>query len=256
MYKILANTIFLGKDIHFLPVCHSSNDIALRLVREKQAMEGTIVVCADQIRGKGQRGNAWETQAGKNLTFSLVLKPDFLDLTEQFYLNMAISNAIRKIFEEYVSDIQVKWPNDLVVPGFGKIGGILIENILGTKGWEYAVVGIGLNINQEVFSAGQATSLKKLTGSEFDLEEIFRLLIIQIEQNYIRLRQHALLPIKQEYLRYLFLWDSWQSFDTKYGTVNGKISGINPLGKLELTLENGEIQFFDFKEIRFPSIGI
>lgn len=217
-------------------------------------MEGTIVVCADQVRGKGQRGNTWETQAGKNLTFSLVLKPDFLDLTEQFYLNMAISNAIRKIFEEYVADIQVKWPNDLVVPGFGKIGGILIENILATKGWEFAIVGIGLNINQEMFSNPKATSLRKLTGSEFDLEEIFRLLIIQIEQNYIRLKQNSLSTIKKEYLRHLYLWDHWQTFDTKSGTIKGRISGIDPQGRLELTLENGELQFFDFKEIRFPGM--
>lgn len=254
MYKILANTIFLGKDIQFLPVCHSTNDIALRLVREKQAMEGTIVICTDQIRGRGQRGNTWETQAGKNLTFSLVLKPDFLDLTDQFYLNMTISNAIRKIFAEYVSDIQVKWPNDLVVPGFGKIGGILIENILGPKRWEFAIVGIGLNINQDLFSNPQATSLRQLTGSEFDLEEIFRLLIFQIEQMYIRLRQNALSAIKRDYLRQLYLWDQWEIFETKTGIHRGKISGIDPQGRLELTLENGELQFFDFKEIRFPGM--
>ena len=254
MYKILANTIFLGKDIHFLPVCHSSNDIALQLVREKQAAEGTIVVCADQVRGKGQRGNTWESQAGKNLTFSLVLKPDFLDLTEQFYLNMAISNAIRKVFEEYVADIQVKWPNDLVVPGFGKIGGILIENILGNRAWEFAIVGIGLNINQEFFSNPGATSLRRLTGSEFELEEIFRLLIIQIEQLYIRLKQNALSTIKRDYLRHLYLWDQWKNFETINGNIKGKITGIDPQGRLELKLENGELQCFDFKEIRFPGL--
>ncbi|MGM0944433.1 MAG: biotin--[acetyl-CoA-carboxylase] ligase [Bacteroidota bacterium] len=254
MYKILANTIFLGKDIHFLSDCHSSNDIALQLVREKRAKEGTIVICANQIKGKGQRGNSWESESGKNLTFSLILQPDFLDVTEQFYLNMAISVAVRRVLSDYLPDIQVKWPNDFVIRGFGKIGGILIENSLGYKSWEFAIVGIGLNINQQAFATVGATSLRLMTGSSFDLEELFRLIITQIEQVYIRLKQAAFALIKKEYLSYLYLWEEWETFETRSGLVKGKISGLDPLGRLELTLENNELQSFDFKEIRFPRI--
>ncbi len=95
MYKILANTLFLGKDIHFLPDCHSTNDITLQAIRQKEVQEGSIFITNHQTRGKGQRGNTWETKPGENLTFSLVLQPRFLDLSEQFLLNIAISNAIR-----------------------------------------------------------------------------------------------------------------------------------------------------------------
>ena len=85
MYKILANTLFLGKDIHFLPDCHSTNDMALQALRQNQAAEGSIFITNHQTRGKGQRGNSWETKPGENLTFSLVLQPRFLDLSEQLF---------------------------------------------------------------------------------------------------------------------------------------------------------------------------
>jgi BirA family biotin operon repressor/biotin-[acetyl-CoA-carboxylase] ligase len=116
MYKILANTIFLGKDVLFLPECHSTNDIALQRIRQGNAKEGSIIICEHQTQGKGQRGNTWEAEKGSNLTFSLVLQPDFLDLSEQFYLNMMVSNAIRRLLHDYVPSLKVKWPNDLVVP--------------------------------------------------------------------------------------------------------------------------------------------
>src|SRR5690606_19490290 len=152
------------------------------LVRQKIAEEGSIVVCNHQTKGKGQRGNIWQSEAGLNLTFSLVLRPDFMDISEQFYLNMTISNSIRRLLHNYLPYLEVKWPNDLIVPGYGKLGGILIENTFSGKEWEYAVVGIGLNINQLDFESSNATSIRKLTGSQFELEEIFRLLITQLEQ--------------------------------------------------------------------------
>ncbi|WP_332911339.1 hypothetical protein [Algoriphagus boritolerans] len=75
----------MGKDVLFLSECHSTNDKAIELIREKVAKEGSVVICDHQTRGKGQRGNTWETQAGQNLTFSLVLQPNFLDVSEQFF---------------------------------------------------------------------------------------------------------------------------------------------------------------------------
>lgn len=252
MYKILANTIFLGKDVHFLPDCHSTNDIALQMVRQKKAGEGTVVICSNQTQGRGQRGNVWVSEPGKNLTLSLVLRPDFLDITEQFQLNMCVSNGIREFLQEYVPDIKVKWPNDLVVPGEGKIGGILIENSISSEGWEYAVVGIGLNINQEKFSLPFATSLKKLTGSEFDLEELFRLLVIRLEQKYIQLKKGKIKEIKTEYLHYLYLKGERKTFGTGEEQFEGRIHGVDPHGKLEIELENGEISTFGFKDICFP----
>lgn len=252
MYKILANTIFLGKDVLFLPECHSTNDTALELIRSGRAKEGFLVTCGHQSRGKGQRGNAWETESGKNLTFSLVLKPNFLDISEQFFLNMMISNSIRKMLQDYLPEIKVKWPNDLVVPERGKIGGVLIENIVGLNGWESAVVGIGLNINQQTFAANTATSLAKITGGQYELQEILRLLIVHIEQGYIGLKKGKMEEVKREYLNHLFLKDNWAVFKVDGKDLEGKITGISSDGKLQLEERSGGLRFFGLKEITFP----
>jgi BirA family biotin operon repressor/biotin-[acetyl-CoA-carboxylase] ligase len=253
MYKILANTLFLGKDIHFLPDCHSTNDIALQALRQKEAYEGSIFITNHQTHGKGQRGNTWETKPGENLTFSLVLQPHFLDLSEQFLLNMAISNAIWQGMQEYIPQLHVKWPNDLVVPGAGKIGGILIENLVGSKGWEYAVVGIGLNINQREFSSPQATSLSLVTGSFYPLEELFKLLITHVEQAYLALKKGKRELLKQEYLRHLYLLNQWAQYRVGEQTLEGKIIGLSEMGNLLLELPSGQQQSFGIKEITFPN---
>ena len=252
MYKILANTIFLGKDVHFLPECHSTNDKALELIRNGRARQGSIVICANQTQGKGQRGNSWDSEAGQNLTFSLILTPEFLDISEQFLLNMVISNAIRNLLQDYLPDLKVKWPNDLVVPGKGKIGGILIENVLSAKNWETAVIGIGLNINQRKFKISSATSLSLITGGHFDLQELFRLLIVHIEQGYVALRKGKNSEIIREYLHNLFLKDQWAKFKENSIEFEGKISGISNAGQIQVTLRDGTMRTFGLKEISFP----
>jgi len=253
MYKILANTLFLGKDIHFLPDCHSTNDMALQALRQKEAGEGSIFITNHQTRGKGQRGNSWETKPGENLTFSVVLQPKFLDLSEQFLLNIAISNAIRRCLQEYVPGLLVKWPNDLVVPGFGKIGGILIENLVGSSGWDYAVVGIGININQNQFASPKATSLSLITGNTYPLEELFKLIIVHLEQAYIALKKGKNAVLTREYLQHLYLIDEWAVFKVGEEKLEGKIIGLTDSGNLLLELSSGRQQSFGIKEISFPN---
>ena len=253
MYKILANTLFLGKDIHYLPDCHSTNDVALQALRQKEATEGSIFITNHQTRGKGQRGNSWETKPGENLTFSLVLQPKFLDLSEQFVLNIAISNAIRRCFQDYVPGLLVKWPNDLVIPGFGKIGGILIENLVGSSGWDYAVVGIGININQNQFASPQATSLSLVTGNTYPLEELFKLLIVHLEQAYIALKKGKNAVLTHEYLQHLYLIEEWTVFMVGEQELKGKIIGLTETGNLLLELPTGQQRSFGIKELTFPN---
>lgn len=251
MYKILANTIFLGKDVHFLPECHSTNDTALMLVKQNKIQEGSIVICDHQTKGKGQRGNSWQSGNKLNLTFSLVLKPHFMDISEQFYLNMCISNSIRKILSDYLPDLKVKWPNDLLVPGYGKIGGILIENTLSKNVWEAAIVGIGLNINQVIFDSNLATSLKIITASNFDLEELFRLIVTQLEQGYIQLKKGKWNDIHQEYLYHLYQMKVWSEYKIGDKQITAKIVGISNEGKLKIEREDGTLESHGLKEISF-----
>lgn len=251
MYKILANTIFLGKDAHFLPECHSTNDIALQLIKNRQAAEGTLVITENQTKGKGQRGNVWQTAAGQNLTFSLILSPKFMDISEQFYLNMMISNSIRSLLIEYLPELKVKWPNDLVIPDCGKIGGVLIENVFGAKGWEYAVVGVGINVNQIARLPDRAISMKSMTGSVFELKELLQLLVTQIEQGYLKLKKRDLEAIRLEFERHMFQFDLWKSYQTEEGRIKGKITGVSKEGYLLLETEKGEKNQFGIKELQF-----
>ncbi len=251
MYKILANTIFLGKDVHFLPDCHSTNDIALQMVRKSQAKEGTIVICGHQMSGKGQRGNVWVSEPGKNLTMSLVLKPDFLDISEQFFLNMSIAIGIRNFLDDYIPNAKVKWPNDIVVPGFGKIGGVLIENILTGSSWEYSVVGIGINVNQISFSNPKATSMVKISQNNFDLNELFRLIITRIEQSYLKLKKGKIQEIRREYLSHLYLLNQKAAFESDGKEFLGEIQGVDDSGKLQIADEARGVREFDLKEVVF-----
>jgi BirA family biotin operon repressor/biotin-[acetyl-CoA-carboxylase] ligase len=141
----------------------------------------------------------------------------------------------------------------LVVPGAGKIGGILIENLVGSKGWEYAVVGIGLNINQREFSSPQATSLSLVTGSSYPLEELFKLLITHVEQAYLALKKGKRELLKQEYLRHLYLLNQWAQYRVGEQTLEGKIIGLSEMGNLLLELPSGQQQSFGIKEITFPN---
>jgi BirA family biotin operon repressor/biotin-[acetyl-CoA-carboxylase] ligase len=140
-----------------------------------------------------------------------------------------------------------------VVPGAGKIGGILIENLIGSKGWEFAVVGIGLNINQREFSSPQATSLSLVTGSSYPLEELFKLLITQVEHAYISLKKGKRELLRQEYLRHLYLLDQWALYRVGEQTLEGRIVGLSDSSNLLLELPTGKQQSFGIKEISFPN---
>jgi BirA family transcriptional regulator, biotin operon repressor / biotin---[acetyl-CoA-carboxylase] ligase len=250
MHKILANTHFLGKEIINLTVCQSTNDEAIRLFKTGNAKEGTVVVTEAQTRGKGQRGNRWYSEPGKNLTFSLVLTPLFLDATEQFDLNMAIAVGVQEVLTGYVAGTEIKWPNDFVHITQGKLGGMLIENIVSGQGIEMSVVGLGLNINQTDFPFPTATSVANIAGSAVYKDEFFRLLITSIEKYYILLKKGERKEIRQAYLRQLFRLGKWSSYvDKEFFT--GRILGVSNFGKLLMEKQNGETASYSFKEVAF-----
>ena len=108
MYKILAKLSFRANNLHYLPSCHSTNEIAQNLVKSG-TMDGTVVITDDQFAGKGQTGNSWQSETGQNLTFSLVLKPTFLNPNKQFLITIAISLALKSMLEEHLpGEVKVK----------------------------------------------------------------------------------------------------------------------------------------------------
>lgn len=250
MHKILANTIFLGKDIHFLPECHSTNDVAFQKHRAGEVREGSIIITDKQTKGRGQRGNQWLTEPGVNLTFSLILTPVFLDASEQFELSMAISLGIREALSEYIPGIMVKWPNDIVHEDQGKLGGILIENTVSNKGIELSVVGIGLNINQLNFSLNNVTSMAQLAAAPVDKDEIFNVVISRIEKYYLLLKKGNKKTVKEAYQFHLFRFGEMCVYNDGI-PFKGKIVGISEDGKLIIEKENSIIQQYSYKEVQF-----
>jgi len=250
LYKILANTLFLGKNVVFVPECHSTNTLLIDLVQKTQQPEGTLVITHAQTKGRGQRGNGWEAEPGKNLTFSILLRPQFLTVNAQFNLTIAVSLALVDFLKPRLSSQPlIKWPNDLLVNG-QKICGILIENTLAGESIQQSVVGIGLNVNQEHFNISTATSLYLETGIEYDLSSELGDLISCLESRYLQLRASHMNELRQDYLNNLYWLNQEQNFVSNGRSFKGTIEGIDELGKL-VVRDGDQKNYFGIKEISF-----
>lgn len=248
MYKILANTLFLGKKVIYMPSCHSTNDIGLEMIRKHDTMEGTVIISDEQTKGRGQRGNAWISEPGQNLILSLLLAPRFLKPSDQFSLNMAISLAVRQTVINFLPDCncQVKWPNDVYI-GSSKVAGILIESSIRGMSIEAAVIGIGMNVNQKNFGELKATSLAVKLNANLNKKEAFVNLIANIEAYYLKLKANRLKDLKEEYLRHLLGYQVEARYKAEYEFL-GTIKSLDDNGLLGISVD-GRVQKFNFKEV-------
>ena len=262
MYKIPANTLFMGKNLVFVPECPSTNTLALEISQQSPVKEGTVVITDHQTAGKGQRGNTWDTQPQLNLTFSLILKPDFLAANKQFYLNIVICLALKDYLRAKTSDaVYIKWPNDILVHE-KKISGVLIENQLQGQAITNTIAGIGLNINQKNFPVATATSLSLITGDHYDLGEELPLILGCIEARYLQARAEftgtrssrpgsAGYPsLMNLYLESLYRRHEKSTFAANGERFEGIIQDLDEWGKLRIQTERG-VRVFGVKEIRY-----
>jgi len=250
LYKISANTLFTGQRLVFVPECHSTNSLASELATQSILSEGTVVITSHQTAGRGQPGNRWETAAGMNLTFSILLKPSFLSVKDQFYLTIITSLAVTEFLNaQSVAEVKIKWPNDILV-GKKKICGILIENSIQKEVIQQSIVGIGLNINQHNFSAPSATSLANVTNKNFNLNESLNLLLEAFEKKYLQLRSGKLAELKREYLENLFGRGQVRAFFSNGKEFEGRIEDVNENGELVVSITN-ERRNYNLKEISF-----
>lgn len=240
----------MGKNLVFMPECHSTNTYALQLCQQKQNVEGTVVITNNQTAGRGQRGNTWEAEPGTNLTFSLILKPTFLLAVEQFMLNRAVSLGIADFLRSQLPKaVKIKWPNDMLVQE-KKICGVLIENVIQGSGLSASVVGIGLNVNQHRFSIDRATSLYLQTGILYDLSAMLDELLHCIETYWLMLREGRYETLNDQYLEQLFARDEKRQFKTATEIFEGAITGVDPVGRLVIQTPFGE-RVFGMKEVEF-----
>lgn len=242
-----------NKDIINLETVTSTNDFAKELlVNNLPQADITIIEATEQTKGRGQKGNCWESNAGENLTLSYILKPHFLQPFQQFYLSMAISLAIKNCLDLFLPNVSIKWPNDIYVND-RKICGILIENSLMGNEIQWSIIGIGLNINQKTFSdwIPNPTSVSIETGKDFSTFEIKELLTQSIEKIYEGLSDNDLELVLTEYNSHLYLKNSNAMFKDAKGVFEGEIIATNQLGILQVRKDNGNLQSYAFKEIEY-----
>ncbi len=233
--------------IHRLRETDSTNNEATR--HYATAVDGEVWTAEFQCAGKGQQSNSWESEAGKNLLFSIFLRPQRLKAAEQFRLSQAVSLAVCEALREEGVNAVIKWPNDIYV-GKKKIVGMLIEQHVMGEYVTSAVAGIGLNVNQVVFRspAPNPTSLALETGKTFDLELLLQQLLKHIAGRYAGL---AAAGLKEDYLRCLFRYDKWAHYEADNIRFKGKIVDVLPTGELVLLLKNAKKVIFSFKNIVF-----
>lgn len=250
-------TLFIGKNHIHCTELSSTNDKAIELLQDN-IPEGTVVTSLHQNNGRGQGGNVWQSESGKNVLFSVVLYPKFLQVQEQFYLTMSMALAVQKTIQHFIPDkcVQIKWANDILIQD-KKISGMLIENQISGNRWHSAVVGIGINVNQSRFEPSiqhKTTSCILETNKETELFQWYEVLCEHIEQYYLKLRNNGSEHIKTEYTQNLAGYHEVRKFIVKNQVVQGIILGVDKQGKLAVQHEN-KVCYYAIKEIEWLFIS-
>lgn len=214
----------------------------------------TVVVTKSQTKGRGQRENSWISEPNKNLTFSVFIKDFELLVLNQKYLNFAVCLAVFDVIKKHLNtNIFIKWPNDIMSAN-QKICGILIENKIADAKINQTILGIGLNVNQDIFPMQfkNISSLKKITGKLYDLDQLLNEIISVLKKRTQALTTDKFLKLEQEYLNVLYKKNIPSMFKTADNVLfMGKIVGVSKTGKLKIELENKTIKKFQIKEISF-----
>lgn len=248
MLKLQPKSLFVGQNQIYLPHCHSSNDIAIEIGKKGNFIDGTVVITDFQTKGRGQRGTTWESEKGQNLMMTVLLDASFLGLNEQFRLSMVTALGIVKGLRQLgVKEAMIKWPNDIYI-GEKKAGGVLIENSIRENKLRFSVIGIGLNISQEIFDSPRATSINAHLKAPLKRETVGEAVCENLESYLNLLKKGA--DLKSEYLSLLLGFKENRVYISEGTEFEGTISGILDNGKLEIESEFSK-KVYDIKEISF-----
>ena len=216
-----------------------------------------VAVADFQTAGRGQKGNSWESEQGKNLLFSILAHPRNLKVQEQFYISEAIALAvsdavISAIGPEFADGVSVKWSNDVYWKDF-KMAGILIENTLQGERILDTVAGVGLDVNQEVFlsDAPNPISLKNITGRDFDRDALLGDIVDRFIGYMERSSEQERAEVDRLYRERLYRRDGYYPFRDANGEFEARIDGVRPDGCLMLQTIDGEHRVYEFKQVQF-----
>jgi BirA family biotin operon repressor/biotin-[acetyl-CoA-carboxylase] ligase len=233
----------------------STNAEAIRLYQENKAIEGTVIIADGQTGGKGYGSNKWESEQGKNLTFSILLKPYFLEPSEQFIITQLISLSIQENLESILrkKSVTIKWPNDIYV-GDKKIAGILIQNFIKGNAIDMSVIGVGINASQKKFisDAPNPTSIIIESGMDCPLDNLLDDILETFSRYISGFKTNGSFSLTTKlYLNKLYRFGKKTIYKDKQGTFMATITGVNEYGQLQLIDDTGSKRVYGFKEIEF-----
>lgn len=231
---------------------NSTNNYLQAHCSQQDVEEFTTVVADFQTSGRGQRGNSWESEPYKNLLFSFVFFPEFLEARRQFLISQIVALAIKEELDTYTTDISIKWPNDIYWKE-KKICGMLIENDLMGRNISQSIAGIGININQEAFhsTAPNPVSLRQITGKQYDIFEILKNIMLRIQSYYAQLRKDDTASITVLYENSLFRKEGLHRYRDDKGEFLARIVCVEPEGRLILEDEMHIRRGYMFKEVEY-----
>ena len=253
----------IGKPFIELQSIDSTNKYAMGLVHgnhlpdgQNEAQHGTAIFSHEQTAGKGQRGKNWVSEKDSNIALSILLNPYPLRIQDQFQLSVCVAVSAYEFFLKYTGDeTTIKWPNDLYWCD-RKAGGILIENVISSGqsaigNWQWAIVGIGININQTVFPADihNPVSLKQITGKNFQPVELAKELCSVIEKNYQLLINGKFASLFNNYQNHLYKKDEKVKLKKDNRVFETIIKGVSETGQL-ITQHSIE-ERFEFGEVEW-----
>ncbi|MDD4922575.1 MAG: biotin--[acetyl-CoA-carboxylase] ligase, partial [Bacteroidales bacterium] len=228
------------------------NQYLIDLTESDKIEETTAVACFNQTKGRGQKGNVWFSEANKNINYSIIIYPSYISARNQFIISQAIALAVKSFLDEFTKNISIKWPNDIYW-NKKKIAGTLIESQLKGDLIAYSVIGIGININQDVFPdyLPDAVSLKQITGIDYDLKDLIIRLDSKISAALEDLSHGTEVDIQRFYLNNLYRRDGFHSYQDVNSHFTARIRGISAQGNLILEHEDGKVKDYAFKEVVF-----
>lgn len=211
---------------------------------KQMAAEGNppdFIYAGYQTAGRGQTGNSWESEEGKNLLCSILLPPD----KNLYFLNIAVGVALLRVIGE---DFSIKWPNDIYWQD-KKAAGILVENAIIGNEIKYSIAGIGLNVNQTEFKsdAPNPVSLKQIRGREYDIESLMNRVLEEVYQVLNEPEQE----IWSYYKLHLYRREGWYPYEDKNGVFEAHIEDVLPTGEIVLKDRQGKERNYHFKQIRY-----
>lgn len=235
----------------------STNTYMAEIADHGNLPEGSVVIARAQTEGRGLDQNTWESEAGKNLTLSMILYPRFLPAVRQFILSKVVALGVMETVVQLLPDnpdniVSIKWPNDIYIDD-RKVAGILIQHSIMGSGIDHTIIGIGLNVNQIKFigNAPNPVSLRMISGNDLDLNEVLGLLTGNIKKYYELLRSRYFGKLDKAYLSHFYRINTYCKFRMGETVFEAQITGVNTYGQLMLETREGDLFKFAMKEVEF-----